>query len=404
MTRMTTRTIAAERAQPDVARRSGGAGIAVAGRGLIGSAAARHLALAGHDVLLIGPDEPADKTTHRGVFASHYDEGRITRGLDPAPFWSRASRASIARYAEIEAQSGVRFYTPAGVVMAGPKGSAPMARIGEVAARDAITCERLDDAGLAARFPDFRFPPGTMAWHEPRDAGHISPRALVAAQGIAAERAGARVLRATVRDLREDAGGVTVMTDEGPVRAERVLVAAGAYTNTLLPETLPLSVMARTVALFEVDTAEAARLAALPALIYLHAHGDGPYLLPPIRYPDGRWYLKLGGDPVDAPLASGAEIGAWFRSGGDAGIAALLDAQMRERMPGLAIRSTHRMACVTTYSPEDLARIGMVSGRIGVATAGCGRGAKCSDELGRLGAAVILGEGLPDWARPAADA
>ncbi|WP_456821601.1 FAD-dependent oxidoreductase [Bradyrhizobium sp. USDA 4502] len=33
--------------------------LAVIGRGLIGSAAARHLSKMGHDVALIGPDEPA---------------------------------------------------------------------------------------------------------------------------------------------------------------------------------------------------------------------------------------------------------------------------------------------------------------------------------------------------------
>jgi len=70
-------------------------------------------------------------------------------------------------------------------------------------------------------------------------------------------------------------------------------------------------------------------------------------------------------------------------------------------MPGLVIEAVSRAACVTTFTPEDRARIAMITDRIGVATAGCGRGAKCSDELGRLGALVILGEGLPDWARTA---
>ena len=162
--------------------------IAVIGRGMIGAAAARHLARAGHAVALIGPDEPAAIPAHRGVFASHYDEGRITRGLDPDPFWSRASRASIARYPEIAAEGGLDFHTERGVVMAGPEGSAAMARIGEVAAREGIACDRLDDAGLAARFPDFRFPSGTVAWHEPRNAGHVSPRRMVAAQSRAALR------------------------------------------------------------------------------------------------------------------------------------------------------------------------------------------------------------------------
>ena len=59
----------------------------VIGKGMMGSAAARHLALSGARVALIGPDEPADKTSHTGVFASHYDEGRITRALDTNVDW-----------------------------------------------------------------------------------------------------------------------------------------------------------------------------------------------------------------------------------------------------------------------------------------------------------------------------
>ena len=51
--------------------------LAVIGRGMIGAAAARHLSKMGHDVALIGPDEPADFSRHDGVFGSHYDEGRI---------------------------------------------------------------------------------------------------------------------------------------------------------------------------------------------------------------------------------------------------------------------------------------------------------------------------------------
>ena len=34
------------------------------------------------EVVLIGPDEPAEFASHHGVFGSHYDEGRITRSLD----------------------------------------------------------------------------------------------------------------------------------------------------------------------------------------------------------------------------------------------------------------------------------------------------------------------------------
>ncbi|HEY9569155.1 MAG TPA: hypothetical protein VIR38_13770, partial [Thalassobaculum sp.] len=62
--------------------------IIVIGRGLIGSAAGRHLADLTDGVALLGPDEPADRAAHAGVFASHYDEGRMTRVVDPDPAWA----------------------------------------------------------------------------------------------------------------------------------------------------------------------------------------------------------------------------------------------------------------------------------------------------------------------------
>lgn len=374
--------------------------IAVIGRGLIGSAAARHLAKAGHEVVLIGPGEPTEKTTHAGVFASHYDEGRITRKLDPWPFWSRVSRAAIGRYAEIEAESGVSFFSAVGAMMAGPADGDLMGRVEAVAEEAGFAFDRYEGAALAKRFPYFQFPEGTLALHEPSGAGHISPRRLVRAQGIAAQRAGARIVEATASGFSETPAGVTVETDAGPVQADRVLVAAGGFTNMLLPGALPVKVHARTVALFEIDEDEAARLSGQPSLIYLKPNGEDPYLLPPIRYSDGRIRLKLGGDPEDVRLEGTEAIKAWFRSGGSSQVADALTGQVRERMPGLAIRNVTRDACVTTYTERDTPIIGALSDRVAVAVAGCGRGAKCSDELGRLGAEAVLGRCDPDLAIP----
>ncbi len=79
----------------------------VVGRGMMGAAAARYLALQGDGVAVIGPDEPKDWANHQGVFASHYDEARITRTIDSNPVWARLANRSIARYGEIAAESAL---------------------------------------------------------------------------------------------------------------------------------------------------------------------------------------------------------------------------------------------------------------------------------------------------------
>ncbi|MDX1524262.1 MAG: FAD-dependent oxidoreductase, partial [Anaerolineae bacterium] len=93
---------------------------AVIGKGMIGSAAGRYLSQASDQVVLIGPDEPAgDWRSHDGVFASHYDQGRITRALDSTIEWAVWAQRSIATYADLEAASGIRFYYPCGSVQVG---------------------------------------------------------------------------------------------------------------------------------------------------------------------------------------------------------------------------------------------------------------------------------------------
>jgi len=362
--------------------------IAVIGRGLIGSAAARHLAQAGYQVTVIGPSEPADKANHDGVFASHYDEGRITRGLDANLFWSDVSVASIAGYADIEAQSDVRFFTQSGAMMAGPVGSAFIDGVSHVRAKRDIASEGYRGAALEQVFPYFHFAKGTQAFYEPRMAGHISPRLLVKAQTICAQRAGAMMLDAVALAITEKTTGVLISTTAGEVQADQVLVAAGGFTNMVLPTEIPIQAYARTVAFFELDAAEVERLKTMPSLVAVLDTGRAPYILPPIRYPNGKTYLKIGGDLTDVPLNNTQDMKAWFKSGGNKVVADDLTDMVQSFMPNLKFQSRHHEACMTTFTADDLPLITRQSDRITVASAGCGRGAKCSDELGRMGAAL----------------
>lgn len=358
--------------------------VAIVGKGLIGSAAARHLAKAGHDVTLIGPDEVTrDYADHAGNFASHYDEGRITRKNDRRAFFARVSTAAIARYPEIAAESGIDFFQPVGALLAGSPGW--MDTVREAGHGLDIAADWLDADALRARFPYLSFPDGYQGAYEPEEAGHISPRRLVAAQTEAARRHGATI----VAEEASHVGPGRVVTASRTIDADEVIVAAGGWTDSLLGRDKTLEVYARTVAFHEIGPAEARRLADMPSLVI--ESPDDIYILPPIRYPDGRLWLKLGGDPEDIELHGLAAINDWFRSGGSADIADHLTRRIREVIPGLAFESRFHRPCVTTWSADRIPEIRRLGPRLTIAAAGNGSGAKCSDELGRM-AAVIATE------------
>lgn len=370
---------------------------------MMGSAAARHLALMGAKVALVGPDEPADKATHQGVFASHYDAARITRKIDTRPNWARFSQAAMARYGEIATAGGVEFHHPVGAIVAGPEDGPKASMIRQAqenAQADGIAFEALRGAALRARFPQFRFPDGVLALYEADQAGWIDPRAHVRAEIAGAVALGVSLFRTEVQRLDEAGGVVTVHCADGTVlTGGKAVVACGPFSKAegLLPEPLPMRVYARTIAFFELAEDEAARLADMPSVIYVPPEGPtDPYILPPVRYPDGKTYIKIGGDPEDRELTTEAETKDWFRTGGNPQAGAVMAEQLLRLMPDLAYRGITYGSCTTCFSPHGNPFIYHQTDGIMALTAGNGAAAKCADELGRLGALVALGEGIPD--------
>jgi sarcosine oxidase len=289
----------------------------VVGKGLMGAAAARHLSAHSPGVALIGPDEPPDRAAHTGVFGSHYDEGRITRILDPDRIWALLAQRSIARYRAIEQHSGIAYYHEVGHLAVGPRpeGAADyVARLHAVARALGVVYETYEPAALRARFPALAFAPGCVGLYQPQTAGHVSPRAQVQAQTAVAAQQGATLIHDTVHTVRQVHGGVEVSTEEGHTyRGARVLVATGGFSNTkqLLPSPLDMTVYARTIVLAELDQVQVEHLQGMPSIIYRpEAEADRCYILPPIRYPDGKYYVKIGGGQRNRALRSLAELPA----------------------------------------------------------------------------------------------
>ena len=266
---------------------------AVVGKGMIGSAAARYLSKWSDGVVLIGPDEPTGEwSAHEGVFASHYDQGRITRRLDRSLTWALWGDRSIAAYAEIEAESGIRFHYPTGGITVGFRSDDPDSHLNHLA-RTALQLgtryERLTTEAYAARMPALRFPDNLSLLYETDGAGYINPRSLVAAQVKLAERQGADIVRETVIDNQTESGGVTLTTDgDQTVRAEKVLVAAGGWTDYLTGAKLDLFSLRRTIVMARIDAAEEARLKGMPTIIWYEG----------CVHPDIEGVLRVAPDPI----------------------------------------------------------------------------------------------------------
>lgn len=385
--------------------------VAVIGNGMIGAAATRYLSATGLRVVGIGPGEPANWQSHQGVFASHYDQGRITRIIDPDPVWALLGKRSLALYEELEAQSGVKFHGATTCLRVSPDPTVAGDTFwqAEQVGRDldaAFTLER-EGEGLNEIFPFLRFPSGSLALWERGGAGYVNPRQLVQAQLTVARHQDAVIIPEVVTTFKTTTAGVTITTEAGQtVQAQKVLIAAGAYSGWLLGRPLDLRRKAVTVLLAELSSAEATRLRAVPSIIYRLAGHDvlaSIYSLPPIVYPDGKTYLKIGGT-LRTPkyLHSAEETRAWFHSDGNPVEAVALQEVLFAMIPKLTAVTLQTKPCVVTYTAHDRPYVDQLDERVFIATGGCGAAAKSSNEIGRMGA-LLVEQGRWVYDLPAAD-
>lgn len=267
----------------------------VAGLGALGSAAAMELALRGHRVL--GVDRfPLGHD--RG--ASH-DTSRILRHSYHTPGYVRLTTEAYDDWARLERRSGQSLVTVVGGLdLFPPEPAIPPADYVDSMAAVGIAVERLGPADVAARWPQFRLPEGTLVLHQP-DAAIVPAGRGTAAMQQVARRAGADLRGdSPVLDVTPSPGGVGVQLADGRVEAGGLVVCADAWTNQVLAPLgvrLPLTVTLEQVTYFAPADPAPFRPGRMPLWIWM----DDPsfYAFPCYGEDTVKAAQDCGGPPVD---------------------------------------------------------------------------------------------------------
>lgn len=212
--------------------------VIVVGLGVMGSAAAAHLATRGVRVLGLDAYHPPHTE------GSSHGKSRVFRAAYfEAPEYVPLVRRAMTLWRELEEQSGQSLITITGGLCFGAPDTRLVAGTLASARTYGLRYDYLDAEEVNRRFPAFTLSPEQYAVYEP-DAGMLAPEPCVAAYLDLARAHGASLhMDEPVRRWEPDGEGVRVTTDHGSYQAARLIIAGGAWAGDLLAELgLPLTV------------------------------------------------------------------------------------------------------------------------------------------------------------------
>lgn len=208
--------------------------VIVAGVGGMGSAACFHLARRGRRVLGI------ERFGIPNQMGSSHGLTRIIRlAYFEDPAYVPLLRRAFELWRELERGHGRRLLHMTGCLDVGPEQSAVVAGALESSRRHDLEHELLDGAELMRRFPAYQVPADYAALLEP-EGGFLLVEECTLAHAQAARAAGAEMHEGErVLDWDVQAGQVRVRTERGEYSAARLVLAAGPWNYTLLPDVDP---------------------------------------------------------------------------------------------------------------------------------------------------------------------
>ena len=246
--------------------------VIIIGLGAMGSAALYQLAKRGVRVLGIDRFSPPHEQ------GSSHGDTRITRlAIGEGAHYTPLVKRSHEIWRDIEREAGADLLTQCGelIISSGNRKSSIHVEgffQNTVAAARAhsIAHELLDASQIRTRFPQFNIRDDEIGYFE-AEAGFVRPEACIDAQLSLATKHGAEIRTGeTILGFEPGADSVTVKTDRDVHRADRLIVAAGAWLPKLLGGDFAklLKVYRQVLSWFAVDGAAAYEPERFPVFIW----------------------------------------------------------------------------------------------------------------------------------------
>ena len=160
-----------------------------------------------------------------------------------------------------------------------------------------------------------------------------------------------------------------------------------------MPQKVKLQTKNEVVILVKIDASQLNEYDNMPSLLYeKNEEGvDGIYVLKPVQYPDGNYYLKLGCNmPNDCYYDTLEQIQSWFKEADTKPFESYLLKEIQLLFPSLVIHEYELKKCIISRTTHGRPIIGETSLKGLYLSGGCnGYSAMCSDALGKVTSHLI---------------
>lgn len=252
----------------------------------MGSAAAFHLAKAGKKVLGL------DRFTPPHSFGSSHGQTRIIReAYFEHPIYVPIVQRAYHLWDELAKETGQRLFVQTGGLMIGRPDGVVVAGARRSAETHRLPYQFLSADEIRRRFPALR-PTEEMAGVWESRAGILFPEDCIAAHLACAHKNGATLHYAEkVLRWEPDGDGIAVVTDHDHYRGEWLILSAGSWIKSLLPD-LDLPLVVERQVLFWFDATEQKSFMPERCPIHLWEHAPGKFFY---GFPDLGNGVKVAG-------------------------------------------------------------------------------------------------------------